>query len=88
MLEERVATVEHRLGGVVLLGVVVGPQSVEQRVGAGLSIVQLCIDAHRQLTRAFPQAKGHWEAYARSQGATDAELEGVTKEDLVTTYGG
>jgi hypothetical protein len=31
--------------------------------------------------------KGDWEAYARSQGATDADLDGVTKDDLVATYG-
>lgn len=32
-------------------------------------------------------SKGEWEAYARSQGATDEDLDGVTKDDLVTTYG-
>ena len=32
--------------------------------------------------------KADWEAYARSQGATDADLEGQTKEDLVANYGG
>lgn len=31
--------------------------------------------------------KGAWEAYARSQGATDEDLDGVTKDDLVATYG-
>lgn len=31
--------------------------------------------------------KGDWEAYARSQGATDADLEGKTKDDLVDAYG-
>lgn len=31
--------------------------------------------------------KADWEAYARSQGASDADLEGVTKDDLVATYG-
>ncbi|WP_243061155.1 hypothetical protein [Nocardioides sp. SR21] len=32
-------------------------------------------------------SKADWEAYARSQGATDEDLEGVTKDDLVATYG-
>lgn len=32
--------------------------------------------------------KSEWEAYARSQGATDADLEGKSKDDLVDTYGG
>lgn len=32
-------------------------------------------------------SKGDWEAYARSQGATDADLEGKTKDDLVDAYG-
>lgn len=32
-------------------------------------------------------SKGDWEAYARSQGATDEDLDGVTKDDLVATYG-
>lgn len=31
--------------------------------------------------------KADWEAYARSQGATDADLEGKTKDDLVNAYG-
>lgn len=31
--------------------------------------------------------KADWEAYARAQGATDADLEGKTKEDLVAAYG-
>ena len=44
------------------------------RLYATTGHAQLCIDAHRQLTRAFPQAKGHWEAYARflfAQGQAD-----------------
>jgi hypothetical protein len=32
-------------------------------------------------------SKADWEAYARSQGATDADLDGATKDDLVATYG-
>jgi hypothetical protein len=31
--------------------------------------------------------KADWEAYARSQGATDADLEGQTKDDLIAAYG-
>lgn len=32
-------------------------------------------------------SKGDWEDYARSQGATDDDLDGATKEDLVDRYG-
>lgn len=32
-------------------------------------------------------AKAEWEAYARAQGATDEDLEGKTKDELVSTYG-
>ena len=32
-------------------------------------------------------SKADWEAYARSQGATDADLDGATKDSLVTKYG-
>lgn len=32
-------------------------------------------------------SKGDWEAYARSQGATDEDLAGKTKDDLVDAYG-
>src|SRR6201988_5570857 len=31
--------------------------------------------------------KGDWEAYARSQGASDEDLEGATKDDIIATYG-
>ena len=31
--------------------------------------------------------KAEWEAFARSRGATDADLEGATKDDLVAAYG-
>lgn len=33
-------------------------------------------------------SKADWEAYARAEGATDADLDGVTKDDLVAAYGG
>lgn len=33
-------------------------------------------------------SKADWEAYARTQGATDADLEGATKDDLIAKYGG
>jgi hypothetical protein len=33
-------------------------------------------------------SKGEWEAYARSQGATDDDLDGKSKDDLVDAYGG
>jgi hypothetical protein len=33
-------------------------------------------------------SKGDWEAYARTQGATDEDLDGVTKDDLIALYGG
>lgn len=32
-------------------------------------------------------SKGDWEAYARSQGATDEDLDGKTKDELVSSYG-
>lgn len=32
-------------------------------------------------------SKADWEAYARSQGATDADLDGATKDDIVAIYG-
>lgn len=32
-------------------------------------------------------SKADWEDYARSQGATDADINGVTKDDLVAAYG-
>jgi hypothetical protein len=32
--------------------------------------------------------RSDWEAYARSQGATDEDLDGVTKDDLIAAYGG
>lgn len=32
-------------------------------------------------------SKGDWEAYARSQGATDEDLDGLTKDELVAKYG-
>lgn len=32
-------------------------------------------------------AKGDWEAFARTQGATDADLEGKSKDDLIAAYG-
>lgn len=32
-------------------------------------------------------SKADWEAFARTRGATDADIEGWTKEDLVTQYG-
>lgn len=32
-------------------------------------------------------SKGDWESFARSQGATDVDLEGMTKDDLVAAYG-
>lgn len=32
-------------------------------------------------------SKGDWEAYARSQGATDEDLDGQTKDDLIAAYG-
>ncbi len=33
-------------------------------------------------------SKEAWESYARSQGATDADLDGKTRDDLVAAYGG
>lgn len=33
-------------------------------------------------------SKGDWEAYARSQGASDEDLAGATKDDLIAQYGG
>lgn len=33
-------------------------------------------------------SKGDWESYARSQGATDEDLAGLNKDDLVSLYGG
>lgn len=32
-------------------------------------------------------SKGDWEAYARSQGAEDDDLDGKTKDDLIAAYG-
>lgn len=32
--------------------------------------------------------KDEWEAFARSKGASDADLDGKTKDDLITAYGG
>lgn len=32
-------------------------------------------------------SKADWEAYARSQGASDDDLEGQTKDDLIASYG-
>jgi hypothetical protein len=32
-------------------------------------------------------SKADWEAYARSQGATDDDLDGATKDDLIASYG-
>jgi hypothetical protein len=31
--------------------------------------------------------KGDWEAYARSKGAGDADLDGKSKDDLIAAYG-
>lgn len=31
--------------------------------------------------------KPEWEAYARSQGASDADLDGKSKDDLINAYG-
>lgn len=31
--------------------------------------------------------KAAWEAYARSQGATDEDLDGTSKDDLIAAYG-
>ncbi|WP_372733606.1 hypothetical protein [Nocardioides sp.] len=33
-------------------------------------------------------SKEAWESYARSKGATDADLDGKTRDDLVAAYGG
>jgi hypothetical protein len=38
-------------------------------------------------TPAKSASKGDWEAFARSQGATDADLDGLTKDDLIAAYG-
>jgi hypothetical protein len=32
--------------------------------------------------------KGDWEAFARSKGATDEDLDGKSKDDLIAAYGG
>lgn len=66
-------------------GEAVEPENLKRLVRKGF-LVESAADAAEG-----PPAKGAklevWQDYARTQGATDEDLDGVTKADLIAAYG-
>jgi hypothetical protein len=61
---------------------------VERLVDLGLAgEVEITDESADDGPPAKSASKGDWEAYARSQGATDDDLDGVTKDELIASYG-
>lgn len=67
-------------------GEIVHPDDLKRLVRKGF-LVEVEATEEPSGPPAKSASKGDWEAYARSQGATDEDLDGATKEDLVATYG-
>lgn len=63
----------------------VDPDQLEQLVDA--KMVAEVEDPSDDEKPAKSAPKGDWEAYARSQGATDEDLDGKTKDELIASYG-
>lgn len=76
------------LQGDPISGDSVDPKDLERLVRKGFLVK---VDVVDQEAPSGPPAKssskGDWEAYARSQGATDENLAGATKDDLIAAYG-
>lgn len=64
------------------------PDDVKRLVDEGFLVEQEVADSgDEDGPPAKSASKGDWEAYARSQGASDEDLDGQTKDDLIETYG-
>lgn len=72
--------------GSILSGVSAGEAARLLGLGLVETVEEIDSDGAEKVP-AKSASKADWEAYARAQGATDEDLDGKTKDDLVATYG-
>lgn len=77
---------QHHLYAGAVLSDNVDPAQLKQLIESDM-VAEATADEPTDGPPAKSASKGDWEAYARSQGATDDDLEGKTKDELVSTYG-
>lgn len=75
------------LQGDPIVGQAVDAEDLKRLVRKGFLVEKADDEGASDGPPAKSASKGDWEAYARSQGATDEELDGLTKDELVAGYG-
>lgn len=73
--------------GEVVSGDAVEPEHLKRYLRKGFLVEHEGEKSEPEGVPAKSASKGDWEAYARSQGATDEDLDGKSKADLIDAYG-